>query len=77
MCTIPIYLLTYMDEKIQQTLLIITEEDEDSSIDHIHLGGNGEGGLHLWYVKSVCFGANTAIMEHVLKHIYSLLLEHL
>lgn len=47
MCTIPIYLLTYMDEKIQQTLFIITEEDEDSSIDQIHLGGNGEGGLHL------------------------------
>ena len=36
-----------MDEKIQQTLFIITEEDEDSSIDQIHLGRNGEGGLHL------------------------------
>lgn len=67
-----------MDEKIQQTLFIITEEDEDSSIDQIHLGGNGEGGLHLWYVKVFALiGANTVIMEHVLKHIYSLLLEHL
>ena len=77
MCTIPIYLLTYMDEKIQQTLFIITEEDEDSSIDQSHLGGNGRG-LHLWRVKVFALiGANTVIMEHVLKHIYSLLLEHL
>lgn len=65
----------YMDEKNTANSFHYYWEDVCSSIIKIHLGGMEEE-LHLWHVKVFALiGANTVIMEHVLKHIYSLLLE--